>query len=481
MTKVRTGKLLIIILILTSTLLIGIPLLPKPVQAETTLPSNMPVVFVDPQNETANPDDNITISVKIFNLTNTVYLGGISPPTPDTWAWGEPLPPDGGGRYNYSLGNLFAFEIQFSWNTLILDYVSHTVKAPVDTYPDGVLWDPVFLVNETLDDNAGTYVIAYSSLGHITPVFNCPDDNATVFEMTFNVIRIGKSHLNITWSDLAVSMQEGYRDFFSIIPHAVVNGQFQTEFLAARIESLKAEPFDNGLIFDPPIISGESALLRATIINDGNITDTYNITLYWGTTLLDTWLNETLEAGERETFNYTIDESELSIGNHTITVDIAVLHGGFNFTDEIIKPFKVIGPPQLNIIGPDNATAGDSIEYTTTANHTDPNGEILFYTWTLGKLDEIGAKATIHGEIGAFDLDRRWTGGDWIVKLVVQDNYGLEYNEDRPKTAPYLATKTIAVQALGAPSLFTLENIILIVLLIAVIAGAIVYLRRRSR
>ncbi|MCK4633962.1 hypothetical protein KAT42_03950, partial [Candidatus Bathyarchaeota archaeon] len=302
-----------------------------------------------------------------------------------------------------------------------------------------------------------------------------------VFEMTFNVVKFGKSHLNITWSDLAVPFLPGYMDFFYAIPHAVVNGQFQTEFLAARIESLKAEPLDNGLIFDPPIISGESALLRATIINDGNITDTYNITLYWGTTLLDTWLNETLEAGERETFNYTIDESELSIGNHTITVDIAVLHGGFNFTDEIIKPFKVIGPPQLNIIGPDSATAGDHIEYSTTSNHTDPNGEILLYTWELWRPPETQLRESIKGEIGSFDLDPRYVGGNWTIKLVVLDNYGLEYNEDRPKTAAYLTTKTLALQALGAPGLFTLENIILMVMLIIVIAGAIVYLRRRSR
>ena len=153
------------------------------VNAATTLPSDIPVVFVDPQNSTANPGDTVTVAVKIFNLTNNAYIASDSPPNYPLWEWGEPLPPPG-SRYNFSLGNLYGFQIDFSWNALILDYVNRTVKVPVDTYPDGVLWDPAFLVNEALDDDAGTYTVAYSSIGPTTPVFSCPDDNATVFEMT---------------------------------------------------------------------------------------------------------------------------------------------------------------------------------------------------------------------------------------------------------------------------------------------------------
>lgn len=481
MTKVRTGKLLITILILTSTLLMGIPLLPKPVQAETTLPNNMPVVFVDPQNKTAKRNENVTISVKIFNLTDTVYLGDISPPVPDTWAWGEPLPPDGGGRYNYSLGNLMGFHVDFIWNPLILDYVTHTVKVPVNTYPDGILYEPVLYTNETLDEDTGAFTIAYTSIGPTTPVFNCPDDNATIFEMTFNVVSYGRSYLNITWSDLAVSQQPGYRDFFPIIPHCVVNGKFQTEVLAASVSSLEVRPLDNGLIFDPPVIIGESAQISVSVVNSGSLTDTYSLNLSKETTLLQTWESETLEADGQKTFSYNIDESELQIGNHTITASISVQHGGFNFTDETTKQFKVIGPPQLNIIGPDSATAGTHIEYSTTSNHTDPNGKILIYTWTLWAPNETGPRQSIKSEIGAFDVDRRFTGGDWIVKLTVEDNYGLKYNASRPQTAAYLATKIIALQAAGGPALFTIENIILVAILIIVIGGAIVYLRRRSR
>ncbi|TET64917.1 hypothetical protein E3J49_02990 [Candidatus Bathyarchaeota archaeon] len=417
--------------------------------ASMTLQSDMPVVFVDPENARASPGDNITISVKIFNLTNTVYLGDTSPPTPDTWAWGEPLPPDGGGRYNYSLGNLYGFQIDFSWNPLILDYVSHTVKVPVDTYPDGVLWDPVLLANETVDDDAGTYTIAYVSFGGLfgAPVFNCPDDNATVFEMTFNVIRIGKSHLNITWSDLAVALMPGYMDFYPVIPHCVVNGQFQTEVIVTGVESFKVEPFDNGSIFESPIISGESALVRASLVNYGNITDTYNLTLYWGMTLLQAWENETLEAGERKSFNYTIDESELSRGNHTITATISVSHNSSNFVDVIVNEFRVIGTPILTIFGPFSAEPGDTIEYTTNSTHSDPEGVILSYTWALWGPGEICPRiilTNMHGNV-TFETDPRWTTGSWFVTLDVKDNYGIEYNESRPASRAWHSEESVQI------------------------------------
>jgi len=409
------------------------------VDAATTLPSDMPVVFVDQQNKTATPGDTIIISVRIFNLTNNAYIAGDSPSDGPIWEWGEPLPPaDAGGVYNYSLGNLFGFEIQFSWDPTVLEYVNHMVKVPVEDFPDGVLHEPIITVVDDVDMDAGAYTIAMASLGCNVPVFNKPNDNATVFEMSFNVVKIGISHLDITLSDLAVKAAvPQYRDFYPVIPHWVKNGQFQTEVLATRIGSLKAEPFDNGSVFSPPVISGENALIRATIVNDGSVTDIYNLTLYLGMTLLGSWLNETLDAGEQKTFNYTIDEAELSIGNYSTTANISVLHDGFILTDGIIKQFRVIGTLQLSIIGPSTGKPGDTVSYTCLGNHIDPYGEIWNYRWGLWAPGDTRPRISIMGENATFDLDPRWASGDWIVKLAVKDSFGVEYNEDRPATAPY--------------------------------------------
>ena len=77
---------------------------------------------------------------------------------------------------------LESLDIHFAWNTTYLDYVNHTVKAPVETYPDGVLHEPLLLLKDEVHDTAGTYWLAVATLGG--EPFN---GNGTVFEMTFRI------------------------------------------------------------------------------------------------------------------------------------------------------------------------------------------------------------------------------------------------------------------------------------------------------
>ncbi|UCD95990.1 MAG: hypothetical protein JSV35_05705 [Candidatus Bathyarchaeota archaeon] len=78
--------------------------------------------------------------------------------------------------------NLESLDIHFSWNTTYLNYVDHTMKVPVETYPDGVLHEPIILLKDEVDDVAGTYWLTVATLGG--DPFN---GNGTVFEMTFMV------------------------------------------------------------------------------------------------------------------------------------------------------------------------------------------------------------------------------------------------------------------------------------------------------
>jgi len=79
--------------------------------------------------------------------------------------------------------DLSGFSIDFSWNTTYLHYVSHTAKVPVETYPDGVLHEPIIVLADDVDATAGTYWLAASTL--TGDPFN---GNGTVFEMTFRII-----------------------------------------------------------------------------------------------------------------------------------------------------------------------------------------------------------------------------------------------------------------------------------------------------
>jgi len=81
---------------------------------------------------------------------------------------------------------LFGFDIKFRWDATYLDYVDHTVYVPFDKDPEifGVLWEPVLEVKNKVNATAGTYWVAYSSMGLDTPSF---DGSGTVFAMVFRV------------------------------------------------------------------------------------------------------------------------------------------------------------------------------------------------------------------------------------------------------------------------------------------------------
>jgi hypothetical protein len=442
--------------------LIGI----KP-SALMSLQSDMPVVHVDPQVVYADPGENFTIQVKIFNLSDNFYT------TDEPWELGEPLGAPG-SRFNYSLGGLYAIGIQLEWDPAVIDYVEHTVTMPVETYPGGVLHEPVLDVVDEVDSASGTYEVGEASW-LTAGAFNCPDANATVFNMTFTVLTSGVSNLSITKSDLAIPTHPEYSEANAEIPHWRINGSLITSTLATRIESLEVMAFDNATGFSLPVISGESAFINTTIINDGNLTDTFNLTLHWGPTLLDSWVNETLGAGERKTYNYTIDEIELTLGNHTITSAISVLHDGSIFTNEIEKQFQVIGTPTLSILGPVSGELGDTLVYTSDSTHTDPNGTIVSYRWCLWAPGEPSPRIEQTSENASFEISLDWITGSWIVTLDVEDNYGITYNELRPATASWHAEKAVEI----IPEFQLL--IMLFLFTIATASTALVLKKRRGK
>lgn len=115
-------------------------------------------VYVDPPEATCPRMDNFSISVKIRDV-------------------------DG----------LYGLQIGFSWDSLLLEYINHTVHIPVEDYPDGVLHESVIPVEDTVNETAGTYYVAYASWDP-APAFK---GNGTIFTITFHVKETGQCLLRI--------------------------------------------------------------------------------------------------------------------------------------------------------------------------------------------------------------------------------------------------------------------------------------------
>jgi hypothetical protein len=90
-------------------------------------------------------------------------------------------------------GNLSGFDVQIAWDTTYLNYVTHTLTAPVETYNTpqtpspyaGIIHSPPLPLQDTVDAVAGTYWAAFATLGG--PGF---DGDGTVFIMTFSVLLV---------------------------------------------------------------------------------------------------------------------------------------------------------------------------------------------------------------------------------------------------------------------------------------------------
>lgn len=128
-------------------------------------PQQTPLVYVDPPTVTGlAPSQNFNISVKVSNVTE-----------------------------------LYGFDIKFRWDPAVLDYVGHTAKVPVETYPDGVLYETIIPLKDDVNATAGTYWLAATSLWPAAS-FN---GTGIFFEMTFHVKAIGRTILEIYSSSLA--------------------------------------------------------------------------------------------------------------------------------------------------------------------------------------------------------------------------------------------------------------------------------------
>lgn len=388
----------------------------RDVEASLTLPFDMPVVFVDPSNVTAGVSESFTVTVKIFNLSSNFRV------TDDPWVLGEPLPPPG-GRYNYSLGYLYALDVRLSWDPAILEYVSHTVTIPVENYLGGVLHRPTMPVSNTVDPVAGTYRLGRSSYAPAKG-FNAPNANATVFTMTFNVKKQGRCALTLYDTQLptdVIGLWGG--TIMPEVPHWTIDGQFQTPELLTRIESVQAGALVDGDLFDP-VIRGENATVQVSMKNDGLVADTYNLTLLEEATLLNKWENEVLAPSASGTFSHTIVGAD--VGVHTITAEAAVLHGSKVKADEVSMNFTVIDTPLLQIGGPSFAVGGQTVSYSASDSvHRDSNGEISNYTWTLWPPADAYPRELKTGLGVSFALPVCAEIGGWTVMLVVKDTYGI--------------------------------------------------------
>lgn len=278
-------------------------------------PWEMPVVYVQ-SIPLPGPPNKLRVNVAVYNLTNTFY------PTDDEWVPGGPMGTYSTGpvtRYNYTFGNIYAFEIAIGWNPAVLQYISHDKTVPRGTAPQpfrskGILNSPVLQAVDTVDPVAGTCRVGYSSQ-YPAPSFNAPLDAANAFSVTFTVLGAGDYGLSLDSVNLVVDNIR-FPGAQPMVPwRAVLDPDLATNV------GVDAAPRNKDVVGE-----GKAFDTYALVKNTGTSSKTFDVRIYAGATQVGT-ASATVAAGTEQTVKVACSTTGLAKGTYTIRAQAVAVTG----------------------------------------------------------------------------------------------------------------------------------------------------------
>ena len=252
----------------------------------------------------------------------------------------------------YNVTNLYGFDIQLSWNTTYIEYVSHTVHIPVETYPDGILHEPVMKVKDKVDETASmpdsapgtTYWLSYSSR-YPADLFN---GTGIAFEMTFR----GASESDVTvflrFTSTDLSDKKG-----RVIPHDSIDG---TVIIHGPLgHDVTVRDVTTDAAFAAP---GEAVGVTVVVQNWGGFTESFTVTAYANITVIGTETVQNLASKAYKKLSFTWDTLG-AYGNYIIKAEASVVSGETDTADNTLKDGAVYVKFLGDIVGDTSGSPPD--------------------------------------------------------------------------------------------------------------------------
>ncbi|MEM2702977.1 MAG: hypothetical protein QXR45_07430 [Candidatus Bathyarchaeia archaeon] len=458
-------------------------------------PGDFPYLFVYPHTIIANPGQNITVSICIFNLSANVFRTFMGD-------WQSPFDPyptyNPDGTHVYPLGFLLGFDINFTWDPNILEYLNHELTVPIESYQEpippmnysGTLYAPVDVVKNEVDKVKGIIRAVVSHRGQ--KVFN---GNGTIIKATFRIKREGGTELKISGAKLATNyllirlLYPQFRDVNkNVIIFRVGNGFVTTPGARARIYGLDIKAAVDTRRFAPPIVKGENVSVRVIVKNDGNLENVYNLTVFHKSfegamqKILER-TNVTIEAFQSIVEEAFISTENLNIGTHVFTANLTVVHHGETFYESLSKEIKVVsGEVDIQIHWqPQTIHINKNVTFTATVNFAESGITIKNVTWEIyehGLYGGLALRNKLDGQTVTYQFN---FAKNWTVVVIVTDSLGLTWDQYRPATSNYKKEITIQVLEAIEEAGFPWDLVILAAIVIIVIILAAIYLLRKRR
>lgn len=220
--------------------------------------------------------------------------------------------------------DLYGYEFKLNYDGAILTCYGIIVHPLGENY---------FITSFYANDSMGQVWVKFELYSPATPV--TAHTNITLVTLLFKVDKIGESVLHL--SDTQIANAEGIP-----ITHETTDGYFATLIVDISITEATA--------FPTKVYEGWNVYINVTVLNKGNLTETFNVNAYYDNNSIGTITVENLAPGEERTITFTWNTTSVIpyyAYNYTINVEVPPLVyeinvADNNFTDGLVA-VKLMG------------------------------------------------------------------------------------------------------------------------------------------
>jgi hypothetical protein len=264
---------------------------------------------------------------------------------------------------------LYELDINLTWDAALVDCTSHRVTIPREDNPGGVLYKPVQITRDEMNESAGTYRVAAKSVNPASS-FN---GSGMVFELAFDIKAEGDCSLDVVFSNLTDKSKQA-------VYHETIDSIVR---ISPGIHDVAVEDVS---VSKTVVCQGLSIDVNVTAENRGSYNETFAVTTYANATVLNT-TQVSLAYYSSTRFVFAWNTAGFPLGDYTVNSTATPVSGETNFTDNtfiyssvtIIEPSYDVAVAGLSFsktvlgkgyFGTVNVTVENQADLTTTFNVT---------------------------------------------------------------------------------------------------------------
>lgn len=193
-------------------------------------------------------------------------------------------------------------------------------------------------------------------------------------------------------------------------------------------------------------IAGQEVNITATVLNEGTMTETFNVSIYANNSAIGTLTVFNLARASQGNFVFTWNTTSVATGNYTMKAVAGPLTGEIDVADNVYIDgnVKVMNPPVAAFtFSPAVALTNDTVIFNSSPSASE-RGIIVSFRWDFGD-------GTLHAD-GAVATHSFADDGTYTVTLTVTDGDGLTDTDsqnitvlNRPPTASFTEPATTAM------------------------------------